>query len=352
MIGSKKYQLSNDAQKLYQYMFNIIDNVKYPHICNPCGEANLNIKGNYCTLSDIVPFFCNTLDEVKDIAKLAIRFLIRTNTMDAIYSDEVKRTNRTGLGMTGIFEFAWKFFGYGFRDLINEEISQDFWNFINELRLTIEEEGCRYSDELGLNHPHTFTVIKPSGSISKLFALTEGAHLPAYRWYLRWVQFQNNDSLLEEYREKGYPVKALTTYPNVSVVGFLTKPLICSLGMGDKLITAQEATPEEQYKWLMLLEKYWLGPNGGQVSYTMKFPTDKITLQEFRETFQKYQPLIRCCSVLPIISNDALKTMYEYLPEEEITEEEYNKIEYRIKRVMDAMFSENDLLCSSGSCPL
>lgn len=352
MIGSQKYQLSADGCKLYSDTVKIIDQAKYPHITNPCSEANLNIRGAYCTLSDIVPFFCDTFDEIKETAKLAIRFLIRTNLMDAMYADEVKRTNRVGLGITAIHEFAYKFFGYGFRDLIDEKKSQNFWNFVDELRIAIEEEGCRYSDELGVNHPHTFNVVKPSGSISKLFALTEGAHLPAYRWYLRWVQFQNNDPLLQEYKDKGYPVKSLISYPNVSIVGFLTKPIICSLGMGDKLVTAQEATPEEQYKWIMLLEKYWLGPNGGQCSYTLKVATDKVSLEQFREMFRKYQPLIRCCTVLPITSVDTLKTIYEYLPEEEITEDRYNQIENQINNKSEVRFSVEELICSSGSCPL
>ena len=32
---------------------------------------------------------------------------------------------------------------------------------------------------------------------SKLFGLTEGAHLPAMREYLRWVQFRNDDAHLQ-----------------------------------------------------------------------------------------------------------------------------------------------------------
>jgi intein/homing endonuclease len=171
--------------------------------------------------------------------------------------------------MTGLHEFAWKFFGYGFYDLIDESKSQMFWDFIGELRQTVEIEAASYSQKLGLNTPHTCTTMKPSGSISKLYALTEGAHLAARKFYLRWVQFQNNDPLLEQYREEGYPVKELTTYPNISIVGFPTRPLIASLGMKDKLVTAQEASPEDQYKWLMLLEKYWLGEGNNQISYCL-----------------------------------------------------------------------------------
>ena len=40
--------------------------------------------------------------------------------------------------------------------------------------------------------PMTVTTVKPAGTTSKLFGLTEGAHLPARRQYLRWVQFQGD----------------------------------------------------------------------------------------------------------------------------------------------------------------
>ena len=43
----------------------------------------------------------------------------------------------------------------------------------------------------GVNVPHTNTTIKPSGTVSKLFALTEGAHLPSMREYIRWVQYRS-----------------------------------------------------------------------------------------------------------------------------------------------------------------
>ncbi len=64
--------------------------------------------------------------------------------------------------------------------------------------------------------------------------------------------------LVAEYRAKGYPVRELKTYSGTTIVGFPTAPLICQLGMGDKLVTAAEATPEEQYEYLRLLEKYWI----------------------------------------------------------------------------------------------
>ena len=61
------------------------------------------------------------------------------------------------------------------------------WRRLSE---AAKQEGDAYADELGRVRPTTVTTVKPAGTTSKLFGLTEGAHLPARRQYLRWVQFK------------------------------------------------------------------------------------------------------------------------------------------------------------------
>jgi hypothetical protein len=280
--------------------------------------------------------------------------------MDSLYNREVKRTNRIGVGMTGIHEFAWNMFGYGFRDLIDEEKTQDFWQTIARFKRAVVEEAEAYSKKLGVVVPHTNTTIKPSGTISKLFALTEGAHLPSMREYIRWVQYRSDDPAVKKYKEKGYPVKELKSYTGSTAVGFPTQPLICRIGMNGELVTAGEATPEEQYKWLMLLEKYWivgideqgepLDDTGNQVSYTLKYDPTKVSFKEFSEMINKYQGLIKCCSVMP--QQDA--TAYEYQPEQPVTISEFMRVINEIE-TDESLFEDIDyehLKCESGACPI
>ena len=147
------------------------------------------------------------------------------------------------------------------------------------------------------------TTVKPSGTISKLFGLTEGAHLPARAQYLRWVQFKgtrdpetgdwtpNSDPLLADYAARGYPLRALQSFPGMTIVGFPTVPLIMRLGLADRLVTAPEATPAQQYHWLRLLERHWIGADqGNQVSYTLKLFTDRHDLDGFRTIIRDEQP--------------------------------------------------------------
>jgi hypothetical protein len=200
--------------------------------------------------------------------------------------------------------------------------------------------------------PVTVTTVKPAGTTSKLFGLTEGAHLPARRQYLRWVQFRTEDPLVGDYAARGYPLRRLETFPGVTVVGFPTLPLIQRLGIGDRLVTAPEATPGEQYRWLGLLERHWIGAaRGNQVSYTLKIATERVGLDEFRALLRVHQPHLRCCAVLPGRPDRDLG--YEYLPEEEVAPGRFAEI---VAGIRDPGAGEAvdlaRLQCEAGVCPI
>jgi len=329
-------------------------------IVHNCGEIPLTMLGGYCVIADIVPFHADTLDEAEEAFRAATRALIRVNTMDNLYSKETKRTNRIGVGVTGIHEFAWKFFQVGFRDLINPDFNDEpgskseaaasFWLTMHRFSNAVKDEAEKYSKELGLNTPHTSTTVKPSGSVSKLFGITEGWHLPAHAHYMRWVQFRSDDPLVQTYKDLGYQTKELQTYSGTTIVGFPTQPAIGGLGMGDALVTATEATLEEQYKWLRLGEKYWIGDErGGQISYTLKYDPAVVSFEHFRDMLIKHQSQVKCCSVLPVTDSSA----YEYLPESTITKTEYEALMREIadsKVTEDVAFEHID--CASGACPV
>lgn len=357
-VGSKKFQVNEDTYLYLAKVARKARNKTYSMIVNPCSEIALLVVGGFCVIADVVPYHADTLEEAEEAFRTAARALIRVNLMDSIYSKEVKRTNRIGVGMTGVHEFAWKFFKLGFRDLIDEKKSREFWLTLARFNRAVKDEAEKYSKELGVSVPHTMTTQKPSGTISKLFLLTEGWHLPSMREFLRWVQFRVDDPLVKDYEKRGYPIKVLKSYSGTTIVGFPTAPAITRLGMGDKLVTAAEATPEEQYKWLMLGEKYWIRGTdekghpvseqyGNQISYTLKYKPSVVTYNDFRKMMMKYQSKIACCSVMP--QTDA--TAYEYQPEQPVSAAEYKAIADKIDKTKeDVGFEHVD--CQNGACPI
>lgn len=358
-FGSDKYQVEEDTELFVNRLAKRAKKKRYHTITNPCGEIALNILGGYCTIADVVPFHCETLDEAEEAFRVATRALIRVNFMDSLYKSEVDRTNRIGVGMTGVHEFAWKFFRLGFRDLVDEEKSKEFWMTLARFNRAVIEEAREYSRQNRVVMPHTVTTIKPSGTISKLFGLTEGWHLPSMAWYLRWVQFRHDDPLIDQYKNAGYPTRELKQYQGTVIVGFPTEPTISGLGMDGHMVTAGEATPEEQYKWLMLGEKYWIRgvdengelaeeDYGNQISYTLKYQPDLIDFKHFREMLNKYQGQIRCCSVMPQADSSA----HEYQPEQSVTKAEYEGIAHAIQQAMEEDISREHVDCAGGACPI
>lgn len=323
-----------------------------------CGEISLFIHGGYCVISDLALYHCETLVECEEAVRLSVRFLMRTNLLHCIYAEETKRTNRIGVSLTGIQEFAWKFFGLTFRDLLREynDDTNKFWTVIRDLSNAARDESVKYAKELGVEIPHTVTTIKPSGSVSKLFGVTEGAHLPAMRHYFRWVQFRSDDPLIAKYEELGYKTKKLRQYEGTTVVCFPTLPEICKCGAAP-VVTAPEATMEEQYLWLSLLEKFWLCGGdtsnawGNQVSYTLKYSKKEVSYEEFVNTLSKWQPRIRTCSVMPTIT-DMENAEYEYLPEEPVSLETYNDYVSHLKGIIEEDIDQEHIGCASGACPV
>ena len=379
--GSARYRVEEGAT-LLEEVARRAATTQFPVTTNPCGEVVLHVTGGYCVIADFAPLLACPVPldalvpgalpddvarawdaRVEDAVRLGVRFLIRVNRMDSLYAAEVARTNRIGIGPTGLHEWAWARFGLAFRDLLDETRAKPFWDALAHLSAAAKGEATRYAASLGMAPPVTVTTVKPAGTTSKLFGLTEGAHLPARRQYLRWVQFRggpdgqggflpDGDPLIARYAERGYPLRPLTTFPGVTVVGFPTLPLIQRLGIGDRLVTAPEATPEEQYRWLMLLERHWIGAaRGNQVSYTLKIATDRVGLDAFRALLRTHQPHLRCCAVLP--SRPDRDLGYEYLPEEEVSEEQFARI---VAGIRDPGLAEAvdlaRLQCEAGVCPI
>lgn len=374
---SVKYRLTEDGKEMMAFIARRFSKKRLKMITNPCGEVALSMLGGYCVIGDVVPFHCQLDDferqasdakefwdnDAEDAFRVTTRALIRVNLMDSLYKKEVNRTNRIGVGITGIHEYAWARFGYGFLDLIDEAKSQDFWQMLSRFKRAVQGESARYSQKLGVVVPHTDTTIKPSGTISKLFGLTEGAHLPSMREYVRWVQMRNDDPLIDEYKAKGYPIRKLQTYGGTTIVGFPTRPTICDLGMGDKLMTAGEATPAMQYQWLRLLEKYWirgvaedgvtpLAESGNQVSYTLKYRPEIVSYDDFKRAMLDGQSTVRCCSVMPQGDTSA----YEYLPETPLEKGAYEIISHAIESAKGSTGREEvdfaHVDCTNGGCPI
>jgi adenosylcobalamin-dependent ribonucleoside-triphosphate reductase len=399
-VGSMRFQVSDETTMLLRAVAKRAKKKKHYTIVNPCGEIPLALYGGYCVIADNVPFHADSFEEILDAGEHSARALIRVNLMDNLYAKETARTNRIGVGQTGVHEFAWKFFKVGFNDLVAPDfagytevaahfppfadplvviqtLSKDtrprvraaaFWEFQGHYARHVMRAAFAYADAIGVERPHTVTTIKPAGTTSKLFGLSEGWHLPALAFYLRWVQFRSDSPQVAEYKAKGYQTKELVTYQGTTVVGFPTEPTIATLGMGDELVLAGDATPQQQYDWLKLGEFFWIeggsvaeylagngarpgeDRHGGQISYTLKYKFEDTSFEQYLATLTANQGDVRACSVMP--QTDAANSAYEYLPEEPVTKAQYEEITRAITEAVAEDIGREHVDCSSGACPI
>ena len=312
----------------------------FPTITNPCGEVALPITGGLCVVADVAPLLaCPVpLEEVApgalpaesadawdarvaEAIRLGVRFLIRINRMRSIYDAETQASNRIGIGLTGIFEWAWLRFGQRFDALIGPNGGRDFWRVLTRLSALAKREARDYARALGMPAPATVTTIKPAGTTSLLFGLSAGAHPPPAAHYLRWVRYDDAGALAGA----GYPIRRIKSGV---LIGFPTEALLTKLGQQAGLITMGEASLAAQYRWIELLERHWIGARqGNQVSCTLNFDADQISLPELRRLLRRYQPRLRAAALLPRRAM-APATM----PEEPISGPEYKALMARITR--------------------
>lgn len=348
----KKMDFHPRTMSMLGYMLRKVKSKKYPYIVNPCGEIVLSCYGGYCVIGDICLSRIDSLDEALDAAYLMPRFLIRTNLMKFLYDYEVKRTNRIGVSLTGIHEFAYKMFNITFDEYADKDSPKvkSFSDFMSAMRKIVEASAIDYAKQLKVNIPHTFTCIKPSGTVSKVMNCTEGAHLPAMAYYMRWVQFPKHSSSIKELTDRGYPMKDIShQYKDHVVIGFPTRMDIATL-MGDKVVTAGQASPEAQYNWIRILEESWLGGynKNNQISYTLKYDPKIISRDMYMDILLKYQSTVKACALMPQEDTSA----YAYLPEEAITHEEYDSYISKIDLLNKESYDNDTLMCESGACPI
>lgn len=345
---SSKLDIHDKTIDMIESILGVAKKKKYPYIVNPCGEIVLSLWGGYCTIGDVCLSNVINSNDAFEAVKSMVRFLIRTNTMNFLYKSEVDRTNRIGVSIIGIHEFAYRKFGFNFYDLINEEKSILFWNFISELRMAAEDEAERFSRLNNLSRPHTVTTIKPAGTTAKVMSCTEGCHLPAYDYYIRWVQYQSDSYEVKRHIDVGYPCKDIShAYPGKVVIGFPTKMPIVDI-MGDDVVLSNDASMDDQYKWLRLLEKHWLGSGNNQISYTMKYNPDVVSFDAYMDSIIRNQKYIRACSFTAQVN----ESVYAYVPEEKISKERYYEIMKGIRSVSTREGYDDRELCQNGHCPI
>ena len=309
---------------------------------NPCAEILLSNKG-FCNLVEVnIAGFENDTDLHRALWLVARANYRQTcvNLDDGVLQRAWHENNEflrlCGVGLCGIARRP---------DLV----AHDYRTFRN-----IANAGAySMADELGLPRPKNTTTIKPGGTLPKVLDTTEGCSKPLGQYIFNNINFSMHDPIVEVLREARYHVFDNPDQPDAVIVRFPVKWEDCGFVEVDgKMINADTAIDQlELYK--MLMDNY-VDQN---CSITVYYKPEE--LEEIAEWIDKNWSSYVGVSFLqkPDATKSAKDLGFQYLPQEVVTEEEYNHYVETLKPVDLSNLVQGEEIdaedaCATGVCPV
>jgi ribonucleoside-diphosphate reductase alpha chain len=153
---------------------------------NACTEVTSEDDSDVCNLGSVNMSRIDTMDEFKDVVRLAAKFLLCGTTAAQLPYEKVyevrSKNRRLGLGLMGVHEWLLK---RGHRYEMNDDLKD--WLYV--YKLESERAANELADKLSLSRPVAYRSIAPTGTIA-LIANTSSGIEPIYatsykRRYLR-----------------------------------------------------------------------------------------------------------------------------------------------------------------------
>lgn len=299
---------------------------------NPCAEATLE-NGEPCNLTEQA--LCNYESEEEFIrgSRLMQRYAKRVTLEHyhhPVSSDVIKRNRRTGNGITGCLASS----------LFNPAT-------LDRAYAAIQDEDEKYSKELGVPRSKRTTVVKPSGTMSKVLDCMgyEGLHAAYSRYFTQRVRFASNDPLVPLLRKAGHYIEPVVKFDGT------TDPQTL---VADFYVAAPEGYPVADENWdtwkqldiLKMAQKHWADQ---AVSVTVYYKREDIPQLKtwLAENLQYLKSISFLCH-----SDHGFKQA----PKETITQEKFERLSAKIKPIDADEISEGSMVegmeCEGGVCPV
>jgi len=308
-----------------------------------CCEQTLESKET-CNLVEIFPPNINSREEFLDVIKYAYLYgksvtLAKTHLPE---TNQVQlRNRRIGLSLSGLAMFKEK-------------------EGIREVRRWMEDGYDRvqyydriYSRWLCIPQSVKTTSIKPSGSISLVAGTTAGVHYPINKYYLKNMRINIFSPLLEWAKKSGYRVAPEIKYKENKNGAFIpyesddTFVVSFPVKFEGEIRSRSEISIWEQMEFVELAQGFWAD---NQVSVTVTFlESEEGSIKNVLETFER-----KIKNVSFIRNYD--DAPYKQMPEEKITEEEYEEYVSNIRKVNMGDYltedAEGESGCANDTCTL
>jgi ribonucleoside-triphosphate reductase len=322
---------------------------------NPCAEILLSNK-SFCNLVEVdVAKFYGDSSGLHRAITLAARMNYRQTVVDfrdGVLQESWHLNNEflrlCGVGVTGIVQ--------------REDLSEFDWKVLKYSAVTAARSMAK---ELNLQHPKNVTTVKPSGTVSKIMDTTEGIHKPLGRYIFNWVNFSKSDPLVNVLKSANYNVIDNPSDPTGCIVclpvewghiEFDSVSKLVPINDDENYVVECEVNLESavaQLNRYLKIQNFYCDHN---VSNTISYDKDEVPfiIDWLLENWNSYVAVSFLFRTDP--TKNAKDLGYEYLPQEVVTKEEYNRY---VDHLLPINFEHTESFeeldedeCLTGACPI
>jgi ribonucleoside-diphosphate reductase alpha chain len=306
---------------------------------NPCSEIILR-PFSFCNLSEVVVREDDTEDTLARKVELATILGTWQSTLTDYpflreeWSRNAEEERLLGASLTGVFG----------SDLLVNQPAVARNELLDALREVATAANAVYADELGINHSHAITCVKPSGTVSQLTGVSSGLHTWHSEYYIRRVRADKKDPLSQLMQTYGVPCEDDVMSPSNNVFAF---PIKAPAGA----ITRDQITAVDHLKLWLDVQRHWCHH---KPSVTVSVRNDEW--DEVGEWVWAHLDEISGVSFLPHSDHT-----YRQAPYEECTRAQYEELLARMPadihwedlpfwEIEDSTVGSQELACSAGAC--
>lgn len=206
--------------------------------------------------------------------------------------------------------------------------------------------------ELNTPLPKNITALKPEGTISKCYDSSEGVHTPLGKYIFNNVSFGIHDPLIPVLKAANYKV---TTHPSDPAAMIITLPVKYDNVEFTEVNGVElnlESAVSQLNRYKMLMESYCHQNVSCTISYSISETKDIVDW--LHNNWDSY------VAVSFLFRNDHTKTAedlgYDYLPQQVVTKEVYNKYVSQLLEIdLEKVNSADEIIlddCATGACPI
>ena len=314
-------------------------------ITGNCAEILLSNK-SFCNLVevDVAKFYMDS-SGLHNAITLAARMNYRQTIVDfrdGVLQEAWHLNNEflrlCGVGVTGIVQ--------------REDLDEFEWKSLKYSAVTAARTMAK---ELNLQHPKNVTTVKPSGTVSKIMDTTEGIHKPLGRYIFNWVNFSKSDPMVKIMKASNYKV---IDNPSDSTGCIVCLPVEWShiefetIDKGVECEVNLESALSQLNRYLKIQNNYC----DHNVSNTISYAKDEVPsiINWLLDNWDSYVAVSFLFRTDP--TKSARDLGYDYLPQEVVTKEIFNRyVDHLLEVNFDKVHTYDELEddgCSTGACPI